>query len=72
MARAAFAFDPQRRAIVLVAADKSGVNEKQFYKRLIDKAEERYEQHLERLKVEEKTAVKKAATKSKPKKGKKR
>jgi hypothetical protein len=71
--RAAFAFDPKREAIVLVAADKSGVSEKKFYKRLIDKADARYAQHLEMLKDEEKaTAAKQTAAKPATKKGKKR
>ncbi|MAW79376.1 MAG: addiction module toxin RelE [Parvularcula sp.] len=48
--RAAFAFDPKREAIILVAADKSGGNEKKFYKRLIKTADERFDQHLEELK----------------------
>jgi hypothetical protein len=30
--RVAFAFDPQRRAILLVCADKSGGSEKRFYR----------------------------------------
>jgi hypothetical protein len=30
--RVAFAFDPKRRAILLLAGDKSGVSEKRFYK----------------------------------------
>ena len=30
--RVAFAFDPKRKAILLVAGDKSGVSEKRFYK----------------------------------------
>ena len=38
--RAAFAFDPKREAITLVAADKSGGSEKKFYKRLIKTADE--------------------------------
>ncbi len=54
--RVAFAFDPKRRAILLVAGDKTGVSEKKFYKRLIAKADARYERHLERLKAEEKKA----------------
>ncbi len=33
--RVAFAFDPERKAIVLVAGDKSGVAQKRFYKGLI-------------------------------------
>lgn len=36
--RIAFAFDPKRKAILLVAGDKSGVSEKKFYKALIAKA----------------------------------
>lgn len=30
--RVAFAFDPERNAIVLVAGDKSGGSQKRFYK----------------------------------------
>ncbi|WP_245505905.1 type II toxin-antitoxin system RelE/ParE family toxin [Rhizobium sullae] len=48
--RAAFAFDPERKAIVLVAGDKSGMSQKKFYQRLIDKADKRYGSHLEDLK----------------------
>jgi hypothetical protein len=33
--RVAFAFDPARRAVLLVAGDKSGVGATQFYKSLI-------------------------------------
>lgn len=44
--RIAFAFDPERNAVLLVAGDKVGINEKRFYKRLIAKADERFEQHL--------------------------
>lgn len=48
--RIAFAFDPDRSGIVLVAGDKSGVAEKRFYKNLIATADERYERHLKTLK----------------------
>lgn len=48
--RAAFAFDPERRAIVLVAGDKSGGSQKRFYKNLIVKADLRFSEHLESLK----------------------
>ncbi len=48
--RVAFAFDPKRRAILLVAGDKAGTSEKRFYKRLIKKADERFDEHLRRLK----------------------
>lgn len=47
--RVAFAFDPHRRAIVLVAGDKSGTNERRFYRTLIAKADVRFDQHLRRL-----------------------
>jgi len=47
--RVAFAFDPKRDGILLVAGDKSGGSESKFYKRLIRKADERYQQHLDRL-----------------------
>ncbi|CDX24438.1 conserved hypothetical protein [Mesorhizobium plurifarium] len=46
--RAAFAFDPERKAIVLVAGDKSG-SQKRFYKQLIAKADSRFSDHLENL-----------------------
>jgi hypothetical protein len=51
--RVAFAFDPKRHAILLVAGDKSGVSQKKFYKRLIAKADSRYKQYLERQKANE-------------------
>jgi hypothetical protein len=47
--RVAFAFDPQRQAIILVAGDKAGANQKKFYKQLIDIADRRYTEHLNRL-----------------------
>ena len=48
--RAAFAFNPERRAILLVAGDKSGGSEKRFYKQIIAKADFRFSAHVERLK----------------------
>jgi hypothetical protein len=48
--RVAFAFDPERRAILLVAGDKSGVSEKRFYRELIRKADVRLDAHLARPK----------------------
>jgi hypothetical protein len=47
--RTAFAFDPERRAILLVAGDKSGGSERRFYRQLIRKADERFDDHLARL-----------------------
>lgn len=44
--RIAFAFDPARKAILLTAGDKAGVNEKRFYKKLIAKADDRFDQYL--------------------------
>jgi hypothetical protein len=51
--RVAFAFDPKRTAILLVAGDKSGRSEKRFYNQLIAKADERFAAHLARLKGKE-------------------
>ena len=48
--RIAFAFDPSRQAILLVAGNKSGVKEKRFYKQLIEKADSRFDDHLISLK----------------------
>lgn len=48
--RVAFAFDPKRQAVLLAAGDKSGGSEKRFYRRLIHKADERFDAHLARLK----------------------
>ncbi|MGZ2488151.1 hypothetical protein ACVITL_006736 [Rhizobium pisi] len=52
--RAAFAFDPERKAVILVAGDKSGTNEKKFYKKLINTADKRYKAHLKELEKKEK------------------
>lgn len=46
--RVAFAFDPRRHAVLLVAGDKSGGSEKRFYARLISKADQRFDSHLQR------------------------
>jgi hypothetical protein len=48
--RVAFAFDPDRAAIVLVAGDKAGVNQKRFYRGLIRMADERFDAHLAEMK----------------------
>jgi hypothetical protein len=47
--RVAFAFDPQRQAIVLVGGDKSGADQRRFYKRLLTVADARYDDHLRTL-----------------------
>ena len=51
--RVAFAFDTERKAILLVAGDKSGGGERRFYRGLIRKADERFDAHLTRLKNNE-------------------
>ena len=51
--RVAFAFDSNRKAILFVAGDKSGVGQRQFYKQLIIKADLRFDEHINRLELEE-------------------
>jgi hypothetical protein len=48
--RVAFAFDPKRNAVLLIAGDKSGGSEKRFYRQLLAKADERFDEHLSRVK----------------------
>lgn len=45
--RFAFAFDPDRQAVVLCGGDKSGVSEKRFYRSLIRIADQRFTQWLD-------------------------
>ena len=47
--RIAFAFDPARQAVLLVAGDKQGVSEKRFYRQLVTRADALYEKHLEKI-----------------------
>ncbi len=44
--RILFAFDPDRKAILLVAGNKTGANQKRFYEQLIARADERFNQYL--------------------------
>ena len=44
--RFAFAFNPNRQAIVLCGGDKSGGSEKRFYVQLIAHADARFDAHL--------------------------
>jgi hypothetical protein len=44
--RVAFAFDPNRKAVLLACGEKSGGSEKRFYLQLIEKADTRFEGHL--------------------------
>jgi hypothetical protein len=50
--RFAFAFDPNRHAVVLCGGDKSGGSERRFYRKLIAKADGRFHDHLARIKRE--------------------
>ena len=52
--RFACAFDPRRRAVVLIGGDKSSVSEEKFYHQLVEKADARFDDHLARLKKEKK------------------
>lgn len=47
--RVAFAFDPLRQAVLLVGGDKGGADQRRFYRRLIQVADERYGDHLAAL-----------------------
>jgi len=47
--RLAFAFDPKRQAILLVAGNKVDTNQQRFYKRLIRIADERFDSHLDEV-----------------------
>lgn len=46
--RVLFAFDPRRRAILLVAGDKAG-NWQRWYRRNVPVADDLFDDHLERL-----------------------
>ena len=48
--RFAFAFDLERKAMVLCGGDKSGGSQARFYKQLIAKADKRFDSHLASLK----------------------
>jgi hypothetical protein len=45
MLRVAFAFDPDRSAILLLGGNKSGVSQTRFYKQLIARADALYDVH---------------------------
>ena len=48
--RVAFAFDPNRKAILLAARDKSGGSQKRFCHQLIETANERFDVHVAGIK----------------------
>jgi len=47
--RVAFAFDPRRHCILLIAANKAGMSERLFYRRLLARADARFDAHLAKL-----------------------
>lgn len=47
--RIAFAFDPDRSAILLLGDNKSGISQKRFYKALIARADTLFDWHLVQL-----------------------
>ena len=53
--RVAYAFDPKRKAVLLVAGDKSGGSQKRFYKTLLKRADDRFDEHLAALKNRRRT-----------------
>nr|WP_246148591.1 type II toxin-antitoxin system RelE/ParE family toxin [Skermanella pratensis] len=46
-----FAFDPERKAVLLVVGDKSGGSGKRFYRKFIDEADRRFSAHSELLRA---------------------
>lgn len=51
--RVAFAFDPHRKAILLIARDKSGGSSARFYRQLIDRADARFDVYLAKMRGSE-------------------
>lgn len=51
--RVAYAFDPERRAVLLLAGDKSGQSQARFYRAFIAKADKRFSEHLRALRETE-------------------
>jgi hypothetical protein len=68
--RILFAFDPKRRAIFLVAGDKHGQWQR-WYKENIPIADDRYDEHLAKLKQQDEQAAK-TTNKTPPPKGRRK
>jgi hypothetical protein len=49
--RVAYAFDSERKAILLAGGDKSGTGKGRFYRDLLRIADERFDQHLRKLRL---------------------
>ena len=52
--RIALAFNPERAAILLIGGNKAGVNQKRFYRQLVDQADALLDTHLAALKAKRK------------------
>ena len=50
--RIAFAFDPRRRAILLMGGNKTGISKERFYSMLIRVADARFAEHLKSISEE--------------------
>jgi hypothetical protein len=48
--RILYAFDPQRQAVLLLGADKKGLNDKEFYATYVPQAETMWEEYLQESK----------------------
>ena len=48
--RVAFAFDPERSAVLLTAGNKTGIAQRRFYNVLVRTADQRFNQHLSNMK----------------------
>lgn len=69
--RILFAFDPKRRAILLVAGDKHGQWQR-WYKENIPVADDRYDDHQASVKKQDEVEAAKAAKKAPPSKGRRK
>ena len=47
--RVFFAFDPERKGIILLAANKAGVAKRRFYGKRIQEADKRFDRHLKMI-----------------------
>lgn len=65
--RFAFAFDTKRMAVILVCGDKSGGSEKRFYKTLLRKADDRFDENLEHLRGQGEPSKKKKSRRKRSK-----
>ncbi len=52
--RIAFAFDPERNALLLIGGNKAGVGQRQFYREMIGRADGLYDGHLARIRLKKK------------------